>query len=257
MTGLLKGLKNVTAFLTIIPVGMDLDGLRHAAEHIYFFPLIGALMGFLAGIFGWLTLHVLSPLITGMLVLGLLLLLSGFHHIDGLLDFGDGVMFQGSPTKKIKVMHDQKVGAGGFAIGLIVMLTTAFCIAELGATFIISALVISEVSAKFSMVVVAATGKSARKGMNTYFVNAMHDARGNHRFLLALILSLGLALLFLKIIGPIIGPITIGVGITSGLAMTAIAHRQFGGVTGDVFGATNGITRMMCIIVILVMLGWV
>jgi adenosylcobinamide-GDP ribazoletransferase len=179
--------------------------------------------------------------------------LSGFHHIDGLLDFGDGVMFQGSPTKKIKVMHDQKVGAGGFAIGLIVMLTTAFCIAELSFLLIIPALVIAETSAKFSMIIVAMAGKSAYRGMNTYFVNAMHGAQGFYRFLIALTASLLLAWAFLKTAGAIM----VITGGLVGLGMTIISHRNFNGVTGDVFGATNEVTRMACLLVMLGMIGWV
>ena len=248
----LSGIKNVVGFLTILPVGMDPDGLSEAAKHIYLFPLIGALIGFLAGALGWLGLHVLPPSVVGALVLGFITILSGFHHTDGLLDFGDGVMAHGSPKRKIKVMHDQKVGAGGVALGLMTLLITAFCIAELGILYIVPALIIAEVSAKFSMIVAATAGRSAHEGMNTHFVNAMHDARGHYRFLAALIVSLTLALVFLRFMGLIV----VAVGTISALVMAAIAHRHFNGVTGDVFGATNEITRMMCIITILVMLRW-
>lgn len=251
--GALKGVKNVAGFLTILPVGMDPDCLSEAAKHIYLFPLIGALIGLLAGGLGWLSLHVFPPLVVGMLVLGSIILLSGLNHTDGLLDFGDGIMAMGTPKRKIRVMHDQKVGTGGVVLGLIVFLTTVICIAELGPIYIIPALIIAETSAKFSIVVAAMAGKSAHKGMNTFFVNAMHDTYGGHRFLIALIASLVIALIFLRFMGPII----IAVGITAGLMMVEIARRHFNGVTGDVFGATNEITRMTCIIAILVMIRWV
>ena len=38
--------------------------------------------------------------------------------------------------------------------------------------------------------------------------------------------------------------------------MVAVAHRNFNGVTGDVFGATNEITRMVCVIVLLAVAAW-
>ena len=251
--GALSGVKNVVGFLTILPIGMDPNYLSEAAKHLYLFPLVGALLGFLGGGLGWLGLHVFPPLVVGMLALGIIILLSGFHHIDGLLDFGDGVMAVGSPKRKIRVMHDQKVGTGGVALTLTVLLTTSFCIAELGLLYIIPALIIAETSAKFSMIVAAMAGKSAHKGMNTYFVNAMHDTHGHYRFLIALIASLTLALVFLRFMGPIV----VAVGIIAGLGMAVIAHRHFNGVTGDVFGATNEITRMICIIAILAMIRWV
>jgi cobalamin synthase len=39
--------------------------------------------------------------------------------------------------------------------------------------------------------------------------------------------------------------------------MVVIAHRNFNGVTGDVFGATNELTRMVCVIVLLAVIAWV
>ena len=47
--------------------------------------------------------------------LALLLWMTGLHHTDGLLDFGDGVMVHGTAEHKIEVMHDQLTGAGGLS----------------------------------------------------------------------------------------------------------------------------------------------
>src|SRR3990170_5358202 len=128
---MLKELKNLIAFLTIIPVGMDSDWLMDAANYMFLFPAIGALIGLLAGLLAWVLFRVLPNLVVGILALGFILLVTGLHHIDGLLDFGDGIMYQGTPEKKIEIMHDQQTGAGGLTLGLISMLTTAFCIAGL------------------------------------------------------------------------------------------------------------------------------
>jgi len=40
-------------------------------------------------------------------------------------------------------------------------------------------------------------------------------------------------------------------GLITGLVMVAVAHKHFNGVTGDVFGATNELTRMVCVVVLL------
>jgi cobalamin synthase len=37
----------------------------------------------------------------------------------------------------------------------------------------------------------------------------------------------------------------------TGLVMVAVAHKHFNGVTGDVFGATNELTRLACAVVLL------
>ena len=70
-------------------------------------------------------------IVVGGLVLALLLLITGLHHTDGLLDFGDGVMVHGTAEHKIEVMHDQLTGAGGLTLGIMTMLITALAIGQL------------------------------------------------------------------------------------------------------------------------------
>ncbi|MBS7643254.1 adenosylcobinamide-GDP ribazoletransferase [Candidatus Bathyarchaeota archaeon] len=249
----LKGIKNVIGFLTTIPVGMSEDGIAEAANHMHLFPLVGVFIGFLAGIFAWFLFHVLPSLVVGMLTLGFLLLITGVNHTDGLLDFGDGVMFRGTSEAKIQVMRDQHTGAGGLTLGLTVLLTTALCIGELTIKTILQALIVSEMLAKFSMVVEAWAGKSAQKGLNTYFVNAMHDPRGNLRLIIALIISFGIAALLLGLTGLVAALASI----LAALLIVLISSRHFKGITGDVLGASNELTRMFSLIIILVMIQWV
>jgi adenosylcobinamide-GDP ribazoletransferase len=101
-----KELKNLFAFLTVLPLRMDMDCLTDSAKFMFIFPLIGALIGLIAGVFGWAIGLVLPSLVAGALALGLLLLLTGLHHTDGLLDFGDAVMYHGTAERKIEIMHD-------------------------------------------------------------------------------------------------------------------------------------------------------
>jgi len=249
---MLKEIKNLVAFLTRIPVGMSADCLTDAANYMYLFPLVGAFIGLLAGIFAWLLLNILAALIVGILTLGFILLITGLHHTDGLLDFGDGIMYQGSPERKIEIMHDQQTGAGGLTLGLVTILTTAFCIAQISQNFIIQSLIVSEVSAKLAMVVMAWVGRSAHEGMNTYFVNAMHGRYRNPRLTVALFMAFGIAI-------PLLWPVGF-VAVTSSLAVTLIlvrvSGRHFKGVTGDVFGAGNELARLASLIAILVVVKW-
>lgn len=242
---MLKSIKNMLSFLTIFPVGMTEDCLNDAAEHMYFFPLIGALLGFLAGIFALALSHVLPSLVVGALTCGFLLLLTGLHHTDGLLDFGDGLMCHGTPEEKIRAMHDVQTGTGGFMLGVITILATALSISQLRNGIILQSLVVSEVSAKLAMVALAWLGKSAHEGMNTYFIKAMH---GNHRKMMeALIISLAIASITLKIVGLI----TIIMGLIAASILLFISNKHFRGITGDVMGASNELTRLVSLLMIL------
>ena len=179
----------------------------------------------------------------------------------GLLDFGDGVMVHGTPEHKIEVMHDQLTGAGGLSLGIMTMLISALAIGQLHSNvvffgikipIIFVGIIVVEASAKLSMVVAAWAGKSVHEGMNSSFLQAMHGGKGDLRLIVAVLISFALAVPLLGWAGIF----TVLAGIITGLVMVAVAHRNFNGVTGDVFGATNELTRMVCVIVLLAVISW-
>jgi len=248
-----KELKNLFSFLTVFPVAMDKDLLTDCAKGMWAFPLIGAFIGLLAGLFGWAAYRFLPGIVVGALVLALLLWITGLHHTDGLLDFGDGVMAHGSAEHKVEVMHDQLTGAGGLSLGIMTMLITALAFGQLNRGIIVGGVIVVELSAKLSMVVGAWAGKSVHQGMNSPFLEAMHGNGGNWRLVAALIVSFAVALPLLRWAGVFI----VLAGVITGLVMVAVAHKHFNGVTGDVFGATNELTRMVCVVVLLAVAAWV
>jgi adenosylcobinamide-GDP ribazoletransferase len=248
---MLKELRNLLSFLTVLPLRMDENLLSDCARFMFLFPLIGALVGLLAGLFGWVLLYFFLPgLVVGALILGVLLLLTGLHHTDGLLDFGDGVMAHGSSEHKIEVMHDQLTGAGGLTIGMMTLLVTALAFAELNVNILVQSVIVVEVCAKLAMVVGAWAGKAVHKGMASSFLEAMHGGKGNARLVAALAISLAIAVPLLWLNGAIV----VLAAVVSGLVMVEIAHRHFKGVTGDVLGATNELARMVAVVVLVALI---
>lgn len=248
---ILKGLRDCIAFLTTIPVGMSGD-LEDMARHLYLFPLVGAMIGAIAGLCALIFSQFLPKLVAGMLTFCVILILTGLHHMDGLVDFGDGVMAQGTPEEKIRVMHDTQVGVGGSILALLVIVVTALCISELNPYVVFQALVISEVSAKLAMVTSAALGKSARTAMGDPVVRL---TRPKH-FGVAFTVSIAMGYLLSPTLPlQIFFSTVIFTGVIAGLVMMALANRHFGGMTGDVFGATNEIGRMASLLLLLGILG--
>lgn len=251
---MLKEIKNLLSFLTAIPISMDKDCLTDSAKCMFLFPLIGAFIGLLAGVFAWASALFLPSLVVGALALGFLLLITGLHHTDGLLDFGDGVMAHGSAERKIEIMHDQLTGAGGLTLGIMTYLVTAFALAEFPrGSLILQGLIVAEVAAKLSMVVATWAGKAVHTGMNSPFMQTMHGKNGNVRLIAALVVSFVIAVPLLRLAGVV----TLLATVIASLTMVAVAHRHFKGVTGDVLGATNELTRMVALIVLLAVIGWV
>jgi adenosylcobinamide-GDP ribazoletransferase len=230
---------------------MDENMLSDCARYMWIFPLIGALIGFIAGIFGWVLLYFSLPgIVAGALTLGALLLLTGLHHTDGLLDFGDGVMAHGTPEHKIEVMHDQLTGAGGLTLGMMTLLITALAFSQLNTNFIIQGVIVVEVSAKLAMVVGAWAGKPIHKGMASTFLETMHGELGTARITMALLISLLIAVFLLWLNGAIV----VLVACISALVIVEISHRHFKGVTGDVLGATNDLCRMVALLALVALI---
>lgn len=249
----IDGFRALISFLTTIPVSKDSRDLNLAARYMPSFPIIGAMIGFAGGMLVWALDSFLPSLIVGMLGLGFILLLTGLHHTDGLLDFGDAVMFRGSPKEKIQVMHDQQTGAGGLSLGLVVLSTTAFAIAALDRNIAIQSLAATEAASKFAMVFQAWAGKSACEGLNTPFVESMQGRWRPLRLAAAFAFLLGISVSALRIVGV---AVTL-VGLVVAALILMISHRQFGGITGDVMGATNELTRLSSLLAILVIVKWI
>jgi adenosylcobinamide-GDP ribazoletransferase len=104
------------------------------------------------------------------------------------------------------------------------------------------AILLSEILAKFSMVLQASLGRSAAVGSNTPFVQIMKDKR---RLAIASIITL----IPLVIIGGITGLIVFGASIALTLFLIGLSNRSFGGITGDVLGGTNEIIRLSSLVI--------
>ena len=247
---MLQQIKNLFAFLTILPAKMNQDCLSDCAKYMFLFPIIGGLIGFLGGVFGWAISWFLPALIVGPLTLAILLLLTGLHHTDGLLDFGDAVMAHGTAERKIEIMHDQLTGAGGLTLGIMTMLVTALCIAQIRFSILIQGIIVVEVAAKLSMVIGSWAGRAVHEGMNSSFLSAMHGSKGDARLVGAIAISFAIAAPLLQVAGFA----AVAAGIITAFVMVGISHRHFRGVTGDVLGATNELARLSSLIVLLAMI---
>ena len=199
-------------------------------------------MDFLVGSFGFGLSFVLDPLLVSLLVVASIAIVTGIHHADGLADFADGLMVKGSKDKKLNAMKDLSTGSAGvvaivlYLIGLIitVSLTSGFDLFR--------AILISEILAKFSMVLMASLGNSASPGSNSPFVKIMKDKK-------KLAAAFIIMLIPVIVIGETTGLLMLGVTVTLTLFLLAISTRSFGGITGDVLGATNELTRLASLMV--------
>lgn len=241
----LRSLPAAVAFLTILPMGPARRSLNDAAAGIHFFPIIGALVGLAAGAFALGVSFIFPSLLVGFLTVAFLMFLTGLHHMDGLLDFGDGLMTAGGPREKIAAMRDTRTGVAGWTLGTMVLLTTASTISELNPATLLVVLVSTETTARFTMVVMAWAGKPVDGTTAQPFIAAMHGKTGHLRLASALTVTLVLVTL----LSSTRGLMALGGALVAVLLVQALAHRQFAGLTGDVFGAGNELSRVAFLLV--------
>lgn len=237
---MLKEIGSLFSFLTIIPTNNA--SLETVAKYMYLFPVVGIVIGLLVGSIGFGLSSFLDPLVVGLLVVASLTLITGIHHTDGLADFADGLMTKGTKEKKLSAMKDLATGSAGivaivlYLIGLIIALSLSTGFQLFLAIFL------SEIVAKFSMVLMASMGKSASLGSNSPFVELMKNRK---KLAVASIITL----IPLIMLGGTTGLIIFAVGTTFTLFLVAMATRSFGGLTGDVLGSANELTRLASLLV--------
>ena len=235
-----KQIGSVFSFLTILPTSNST--LDDIAKYMYLFPVVGIIIGILVGSFGFGLSFLLDPIIVSFLVVVSIAIITGIHHADGLADFADGLMVKGNKQKKLNAMKDLSTGSAGvvaivlYLIGLVIAisLTTGFDLFK--------AILISEILAKFSMVLMASLGNSASLGSNSPFMKIMKDKKNLMAAFLIMIIPVA-------ILGETTGLVMLGVTFIVTLTILVISNRSFGGITGDVLGSTNELTRLASLMV--------
>jgi adenosylcobinamide-GDP ribazoletransferase len=243
-----KPIQAVLSFLTIIPTskGSKLFDLKYVASFMYLFPLIGAIIGVLVGIFACVISFYAAPLLLGVLITGAIVVITGANHTDALADFADGLMTKGGKEAKHKAMIDPNIGSAGtisivlYVAGMIVAISNFHA----DASKLLISIILAETIAKYVMVLQAHLGLSAWVGLSSPFTESMKDRR-------KLLASTSLMVLILIITGMgYLGIMSLTVSILVGIVVLFISRRNFGGITGDVMGASNELTRLSSLVVL-------
>ena len=241
---IVKGLKGLFGFMTILPIGME--SIEAVCKYFFLVPIVGILLGLVAGAVGLGANYVLPDLICGFLVLVCVELLTGFHHLDGLLDFSDAAMARGDTKHRLEVMHDMFTGSAAVGSGVIVLVLTGLAFGSFSGLDILKVAIVAEVVAKESMVLTAYLGKKpSYKGSGYYVVEAMENKHLEAFVSLALCAVVGFVL-----VGVWFVFVLAAMGIAVAL-LTFYSNKTLESVTGDVMGATNEINRMIALIMML------
>ncbi len=237
--GLVSDFLESIRFLTVIPIPLKSEG--NLARAMFFFPLVGCLMGILTV---FLT-HILSlDLFLRLEALGLVtfpILLSGGLHLDGLADFSDGFFGGRSKSDVLRIMRDSRIGTWG-TLGVILVLFWKW---ELLTSLSVrsGALILSLTASRWAQVVLAyflpyanpegGLGEAVAKKVK------IRELVGATAFLTLVIFFLkGPGVLCFMALIPFLG------------ALGFFFHKRVDGVTGDLLGAASELTEVYLLFVL-------
>jgi len=177
-----KGIVAQISFFTIIPSVKA--SLEDTADMSFLAPLI---VGVVTSMIDFLIVFLAYPFL-GKYSLFLLLptveIIRGFHHLDGLLDFGDAIMVR-DYDKRLKALHDVEVGSGG--IGLLLVYLSLFLLAIFSSNRVsYFPLLISEVESR-SLGILLLSLMNPMEG--SYMGKVFHDKLNKHWKVLIIILQ--------------------------------------------------------------------
>ena len=253
-------LKAAFSMFTILPIDVEGEDVMHLSKRFWLVVLVGAFLGLAAGLVMYLLsdpVGPFSPLVSAVIVIFMLFSFNRFLHLDGLSDFGDGMLAMGDKERKIVIMKDSHVGAGGLGYAIIFTLLSVAALATLPfhiQYLLFLAPLVAEVGCKCSMVSCAALGES-REGLGGIFVKNTKGGSALIAIVLALIIGLGAMMLlkpedldYLEV--AVLAVVAVLASILVGAWMARTAMKNFGCVNGDVLGAANEVARPIILLAI-------
>jgi adenosylcobinamide-GDP ribazoletransferase len=235
----IRSLRSAVAFLTVIPAA-DATGSPGERLGRAYFPVVGALVGLLAGVALIVVTAVAGPWVGAVGAVAVLALLTGGLHLDGLADAADGLFGVGSLERRLEVMRDPRVGSFGAVALVIVLFGDVAALASMTPARALVALVVAGALSRLAILVVVVAAPYRREsGLGT-------AAQGGHK---VFDLLLGAALTAAAcLLDPRRAAVAALVVALAGTVVVAIARRRIGGVTGDIYGAVTEIGQLAALV---------
>ncbi|OWP56621.1 MAG: adenosylcobinamide-GDP ribazoletransferase [Thermoplasmatales archaeon B_DKE] len=233
-----EDLKSVIGFFTLVPVKTH----RYpTARGLYFLSTLGLFLGLLAGLIFFAMSSYVGTVSAVIVYVVFITAISGFHHLDSVLDVGDALMARGDTDRMLRIMKDPATGAGGIGFFIAVYGILAAFALSIGAVQALSVLALAEATSKLSFLFSAYGRKPLGSSMGAHFIDSISGAGIPllvANFAVPAIISLFLGIDYL---------ITLVLAILIPAAITSYLEKRLSGINGDVIGFSGEISRMIYI----------
>ena len=234
-------------FLTAVPLSRSTHDAKpeELAASMSWYPLVGLLLGALLVAADLFLSHVFSIQVVSLVLMLVLIGITRGLHQDGLADMVDGLAGGRTAQARLAIMRDGRVGAIG-ATGLFLALGLRFAgLNAMPAGEHLALLLGMPVVGRWAMV------------MGAYHVTYARSEGGLAQPFLAHLSWQHLCIatataggVLTLVLGPwaALGCLLIGTALVR--LSTAWFHRMFGGVTGDLLGATNEVAEIVFVVIV-------
>jgi adenosylcobinamide-GDP ribazoletransferase len=247
------GLRLAGTMLTAVPVPGSRAGYgaahgmpdrRTAAAAMYWAPVIGLVLGTAAaGVLLACRAGHSGPLLAAVLAIAALAALTRGLHLDGLADLADGLGSRQPATRALEIMKQSDIGPFGVATIVLTVLIQVSALAraeQIGRGPV--AVAAAAVTARLAiMLACRRTVPSARPdGLGALVAGTVHPLAAGVLVLAALAGASAFGWIY---------PAAMAIALAVSLALTSLATRRLGGITGDVLGAVAEVTAAACLLV--------
>jgi adenosylcobinamide-GDP ribazoletransferase len=195
------------------------------------FPVVGAMIGLMQVACALVLPAAIPPALAGILLVTLSAALSGALHLDGLTDTFDGLGAQVSRDERLRLMRDPYVGTFGVTALVLVLAMKSTAIAALSDRHQLRALVVAPAVARSCPVLLAHLFPSAMPGgLGKTLIDQVSTSH--------VVATAAVVVVIAAVSGMPRPWVAAAAGLAIAMLIGAIARRQLGGISGDIFGAS-------------------
>jgi len=227
-------------FLTVFPLPDSVvTDEKDLARSIYYFPIVGLLLGGFAAAFDYGFGFLLPPLARSVLVILALLLMSGGLHLDGLADTADAFFSSRPRERMLEIMKDSRTGPMGVAAVVCILALKITLLASISGSMRSGVILLTPLAGRCALLVMLEMLPYARPegGICSVFL----AKRSPFLAVWALIVMLVAGYSAAQWIGLTVGITTMA----ATFLMALYTYRKIGGFTGDTLGATSEVAEIV------------
>ena len=224
-------------FLTVVGGG----GGRPGPGAVPLFPVVGVLVGTVVGVAWWGVDQWWTAAIAAVAAVIADLALTGFLHVDGLVDAGDGLLPPLSRERRLEVMSDPHAGAFGVVTVVVVLLLRVAAFASVAPAPVAVVSIWAASRTVMALTVCRARHARADGGLGAGFRGATPAA---------VLVVAAPCVLVPAVLGGVPAIAAAACTAAAAVGVVAFGRARLGGWTGDVLGAAGVVAETVGLVVL-------